>query len=154
MNPVLAGLKSEPGRLTYRGIRYLLIRPETLMGLQRAARDVEAVAQGGFEGGRRTAAKLAETLHAREIVEAMSAMGGDLGWGRFSVARFGDDGFEVVVEGSAFAEAHGASEGPVCHFVRGVLRGIGTVVYGAAAAVERSCAAAGGSDCRFSVARS
>ena len=149
MNTVLSELTEEPGKLSFRGIRLLLVRPETLVGFLKASGADEAAAQGGFEGGRRSAAKFAETLRGRQVVEAMAAMGTDLGWGRFRVTAFDAGGFEVEIEGSAFAETWGRSEKPVCHFLGGVLAGVGTVVYGSGKAVETECLAAGAKSCRF-----
>ncbi len=149
MNTVLSELKDEQGRLSFRGIRLLLVRPETLVGFLKASGADEAAAAGGFEGGRRSAAKFAETLRGRKVVEAMGSMGTDLGWGRFHVVAFDESRFEVEIEGSAFAEMWGKSEKPVCHFLRGVLSGVGTVVYGTGRAKETQCLAAGAATCRF-----
>src|SRR5204862_566886 len=62
-NAVLAELQDDgAGRLTYRGARYLLIRPETLAALQHAldaalgAGAAECVATGGRAGGGKAAA--------------------------------------------------------------------------------------------------
>jgi predicted hydrocarbon binding protein len=149
-NQVLAEMESVEGKLLFRGTRYLLVRPETLVGFQQATGDPEAVAAGGFEGGRRTAARLAETLEGRAVLEAMAAMGGDLGWGKFRVARFGPRDFEVEVFSSPFAEAHGLSDRPVCHLIRGVLQGVGATLWGRAAAEELACTSTGAPACRFS----
>jgi predicted hydrocarbon binding protein len=65
------------------------------------------------------------------------------------VAAFDARSFEVEVEASAFAETWGASPTPVCHFLRGVMAGIGAVVYGAARAKETACLATGAKACRF-----
>lgn len=151
MSKVVRELKDEGGRLTWRGIRYMLVRPETMVGVQRAAKNDEAAAAGGFEGGKRTSARLAETMKGRMVLDAMADMGADLGWGTFKVDRFDTSGFDVHVDASAFAEAFGKADAPVCHFIRGVLAGIGTTLMGAATARETECVSAGGKTCRFEV---
>jgi len=151
MSKFIFEMQSEGGRLSWRGIRYMLVRPETLIGLQRAVKNDEAVAAGGFEGEKRTSAKLSETMKGRHVAEAMASMGGDLGWGSFRLEKFDANGFEMCVDACAFAEAFGKSSAPVCHYLRGVMAGLGTTLMGKATAVEKECAAAGGKTCRFEV---
>jgi uncharacterized protein len=142
------------GVLTVGGARYLLIRPETLAALQKAAeaalgtRAADCFVAGGREGGARATAALVGT--SEERVRRLVAMGGAIGWGQFTLERFGADGFVVTVARSPFAEAYGASAVPVCHLTRGVLESLATRTLGRRARViESQCAATGADHCRF-----
>lgn len=161
MSGTIEGLDCVPGRITLNGARFLLVRPETLVGFQKAVeREAGDVAKrclmaGGVDGGGRSARRLCDGgLKGREVVEAMGRMGTQIGWGRFRVDSYGDAGFVIAVESSPYAEAYGASQMPVCHFLAGVARGIGEAVYGAATVSEVSCASAGATACRFEVTKS
>ena len=142
------------GRLTYQGARYLLIRPETLAALQHALDDAlgvagaECLAAGGRAGGGRATAALAGA--GRERVDALLAMGGRIGWGRFVLERYTSSELVVTVSGSPFAEAFGPAAAPVCHLTRGVLEALTASLWGGRPrATETACAAAGADVCRF-----
>ncbi len=166
MNSILDELEwdSNRGALTFEGVRYLLIRPETLVGYQRqleAELGPEAAGRILFEGGRiggRTSGqkyKDAFGLSDREAVEYMCRMGGEIGWGHFQLKRWApEDGlFEVRVAASPFAEAYGGqAQSGVCHFTRGVLCGLGEGLFGAPAkGGEMACLAQGDEACSFRV---
>ncbi len=140
----------ERGRLAVGSSRYLLIRPETLVPLAGSGDPgVQALLEeGGFRGGRLAGrAGLAQGLKDRAAVERVLAFGALIGWGRFRVEW---DGPAVVLEHSPFAEACAPSERPVCHLVRGVLRGIWSEVMGSNVPWEEpACAACGAPACRF-----
>ncbi|MBI3097247.1 MAG: hypothetical protein HYY93_03225 [Planctomycetes bacterium] len=147
---------SSSGRVSIRGIRYLLIQPATLIGFQKAAEASGGqvavwLEAGGRAGGRNSSAKMrtVSTLEGREFAQAYLDMGRDIGWGLFRVTRFDAASFEVEVAGSPFAEAYGPSDRPVCHFTRGVIAGLGDTLFGAAECREEECAAAGAAECRF-----
>jgi predicted hydrocarbon binding protein len=154
-NPVLAELTDDgAGRLSYRGTRYLLVRPETLGALHQAlerafgAAAAECFVAGGRAGGGKAAATLAGA--GRERVEALLAMGTRIGWGRFRLERYAPDSLVVTVSASPFAEAYGAAAGPVCHLTRGVLEALASAVLGGRPRViESTCAATGADVCRF-----
>jgi V4R domain len=117
------------GRLVLGGARYLLIRPETLVGLQKAVegalgeRAAACIAAGGRAGGAKAASSL-ERLTATELA--------------------------VSVRGSAVAEAYGPSTAPVCHLIRGVLESLAAATFGRpSTVVETACAAMGAPACRF-----
>jgi predicted hydrocarbon binding protein len=153
------------GRLSYRGARYLLIRPETLAALQHAleaalgAGAAECLAAGGRAGGGRAISSL--TAHGgqlsasftgagRERVEALLATGSKIGWGRFALERFEPGELVVTVTGSPFADAYGTSRAPVCHLTRGVLEALGSAVLtGRPRVTETACVAMGAPACRF-----
>jgi predicted hydrocarbon binding protein len=142
------------GRLSYRGARYLLIRPETLAALQHAleaalgASAGECLAAGGRAGGGRATAGF--TGAGRERVEALLAMGSKIGWGRFALERFEPGELVVTVTDSPFADAYGESRAPVCHLTRGVLEALGSAVLtGRPRVTETACTAMGAPACRF-----
>lgn len=153
--PVAARLVDDgEGRLLLGGSRYLLIRPETLAGVQQAMERVagaaagECLAEGGRAGGARVAAALTGTVAER--VEALAAAGTAIGWGRFTVEELGPERLVLAVANSPFAEAHGPAAGPVCHLLRGVLDAVAASLFSRPVRVrETSCAAAGAAVCRF-----
>ena len=142
------------GTLTLGGARYLLIRPETLVGLQKA---VEQALGGGaasciLAGGRAGGAKATASLDgpAAERVGRLLRIGGEIGWGEFALERLTATELAVRVRGSAVAEAYGPSTAPVCHLIRGVLESLAAATYGRpATVVETACAAMGAPACRF-----
>lgn len=153
---------SEKGALHYKGVRYLLIRPETLAAMQKAMEDVcgkesdEIIFQGGFEGGYLSAKRYKE-IHGfcdEEILDFMIRMGSQIGWGVFHLALFDqvENRICIEVENSAFAEAYGKSSGGVCHLIRGVVSGLATAIFEKnITASETSCTAKGDKKCSFVV---
>lgn len=142
------------GALTLGGARYLLIRPETLVGLQKAveaelgARAAACLAAGGRAGGARAAAALDGA--ARERVARLLRIGGEIGWGEFALERLTTSELAVSVRHSAVAEAYGPSAAPVCHLIRGVLESLaGSIFAPPPAVVETTCLAMGAPACRF-----
>ena len=154
----------EQGALHIKDVRYLLIRPETLIAFQKAleaevgfARAGEILYPGGFTGGKLSGERYRREfgLSEREAVAFMGRMGGEIGWGSFDLVVFDNDAQSIVVEvvSSPFAEAYGGgAEGGVCHLIRGVLGGLGAEIFGAEVeALEPSCVAMGDGVCRFEV---
>jgi predicted hydrocarbon binding protein len=154
VDPVLARLAHQPGRLSYLGSRYLLIRPETIVAMQRAVeavlgdRAAECFAAGGRAGGGKAMADLPGEPAAR--IATLLATGSSIGWGRFALESFTADRLVVVVHESPFAEAYGTAETPVCHLTRGVLESLARSVLGDGWTVrETECAAVDAPACRF-----
>lgn len=165
-NGILSSLTWDAGdgKLLYQGVRYLLIRPETLASFQKAVekevgeRAGELLYAGGFTGGAASSRKYRETFRQSDAETArfLCHMGGQIGWGRFDLLECSHEAGRLVVEvhASPFAEAYGQSPRPVCHFIRGVLAGLAdTVIGGAFVARETSCRARGDARCRFEVTR-
>lgn len=161
-NSILAGLVFEPsqGAITYQGIRYLLIRPETLAAWQKGVEDTYGPAAGEilFAGGRAGGSLSARTfqekngLRGRDVVEFMTRMGTEIGWGRMEVLEYSEEIHRLVVQvtGSPFAAAYGNSSAGVCHLIRGVMAGVGEGIFGGpVAAREETCLAMGNQACRF-----
>ena len=150
------------GALTYRDVRYVVIRPETIVGFQKtiekhslnSAR--EALFQGGYQGGYLSAAKFKEqqNLSDTETIKFMMTMGAEIGWGHFKLLEYDLENrkLQVRVENSAFAQAYGdASEG-VCHLINGVLSGLAAVLFGEnCKGSEIECLAKGDRHCVFHI---
>jgi predicted hydrocarbon binding protein len=163
-NEILQGLEWDPdaGRLTFNQVRYLLIRPETLVDFQKAVeaemgeRAGEMIFAGGFTGGSLSSRRYKEVFgySDEEIVRFMCRMGGQIGWGHFELVELdpGAGRLVVQVQDSPFAEAYGAAEHGVCHFIRGVMAGLGAGIFDAEVeAVETRCAAKGDAHCQFAI---
>ena len=150
-----AGIEDDgAGALSIGGARYLLIRPETLVAVQKALEAAlgvaaaECLATGGRAGGARATASLAGDRRAR--VDLLMETGAALGWGRFALETLTTDRLVVTVERSPFAAAYGPSATPVCHLTRGVLDSLAAVTLaGQPRMVEAACTAMGHPRCRF-----
>ena len=153
---------SASGRLTYKDIRYVIIRPETIVGFQKTieqhnregARD--ALFQGGYQGGYLSAKKFKETqnLSDTETIGFMMAMGAEIGWGHFELIEYDFEKLKlnVRVENSAFAVAYGDATEGVCHLINGVLSGLATVLFGRnCMGSETECLAKGDTYCVFHI---
>ena len=164
-NEILSEMVYDPqeGALRFKGVRYLLIRPETLASLQKAvesemgsARAAETFFAGGFTGGQLSGQKYKEALGLsdREAVAFMCRMGGEIGWGNFQLVALDTQAQRLVVEvkHSPFAEAYGQGETAACQLIRGVLGGLGDGIFGGPVeARETQCLSWGDSVCRFEI---
>jgi len=161
-NSILSELEFDPerGALLYQGVRYLLIRPETLDMFYKAVEEKigkgahDAMHRGGFTGGSLSAKKYRDVfgLNARESVEFMARMGAEIGWGKIEIARLDLDArvLEITVASSPFALAHGASKHGVCHLLRGVFAGLASGIFDCEVeSREVECAAMGDALCRI-----
>lgn len=149
------------GALTFKGVRYLIIRPDTIMGMFKALVDTlgwekagEIFYGGGFEGGKASTLKFREAfnLSPYEAAEYMCRMGRQIGWGRFELETFDSDAMklQISVKSSPFAEMWMDAGKPVCHFIRGVVGGLGEALFGVVSpAEETDCIAKGDVCCRF-----
>lgn len=168
-NSILSELawNAEGGALSYKGVRYLLIRPETLYGIIEAAeqelgagRAGELFYRGGYVGGQLSGKRYREALNLdpRGAVEFMCRMGGEIGWGRFELVEYDHQTVRLVVHvyNSAFAVTAGESiqaEQGMCHLIRGVMGGLVAGLTGKEVVTrETHCAAQGHPYCRIEVA--
>jgi predicted hydrocarbon binding protein len=133
---------------------YILIRPETLVGVQKAVEAAmgpaaaDCLAAGGRAGGARATAGAAGDATAR--VRRLLVQGAEIGWGQFTLERLTPSALVVSVTGSPFARAYGGATAPVCHLTRGVLEALATAVLDRPRSVsETACAAMGAARCRF-----
>ncbi len=161
-NSILTDLRfaDARGALLYNDVRYLLIRPETLIAFQKAAEEKlgagadELLYAGGFTGGTLSAKKYREVfgLTDAQSVEFMAMMGTEIGWGKFVVSSFDVGKRELVlaVESSPFAAAYGKAERGVCHLIRGVFAGLASGIFGCEVeSCEAECSATGHACCKF-----
>jgi predicted hydrocarbon binding protein len=152
------------GTLSFRDVRYLLIRPDTLGSFQsnlakRFGEEVtgEIIYAGGYEGGKRSGLRYREEfkLNAREAVEFMCKMGGQIGWGDFRLQELETTKPHLIVEVAHSPFAEGYPDTPVlgvCHFIRGVLGGLAEGLFNIQVdALEAKCVARGDHICRFEV---
>ena len=163
-NPILDALEytADTGALYYKGVRYMLIRPETIAAFQKAveaswgSEAAEKLFAGGFAGGRLSAEKY-KRLHNfsdDDIIAFMLAMGGHIGWGRFRLEQYdpAEKILRVRVDNSPFAEAFGVSSRGVCHLIRGVLAGMAVGLFETeCTAREVECRSKGDDRCLFVV---
>ena len=137
--------------------RYLLLRPDALMTMfsllpsdsRELALDAleQAVHQQGSDSAR------AYVAHGGGDVEVLLTIiertAPQLGWGNW---RFEADGerLRLDVQNSPFAQSFGPSELPVCHAVKGMLRGLADLWLGRRAhSVELQCTAQDHATCTF-----
>ncbi len=149
------------GTLEFNGIRYMLIRPETIVEIQKAIEEKfgteaahEILYMSGHRGTSLTAKKLlGRGLTPDQCLEEMFQMGGHLGWGKFSLRKIeqsSKDEIEVAIQGSPFAKAYGRSDQTVCAILCGALAGIFSTLFGKAyRCTETHCEAARSPSCRF-----
>lgn len=163
-NEILGGINfiPEKGGLFYKDVRYLLIRPETLVAFQKATegelgeKASRILFQGGLIGGTLSSKRYREIfgLSDQKLIHFMMEMGSQIGWGRFELERFDSNQMYLLVKihHSPFAEAYGPSSSPVCHIIRGILGGMGSVIFNKEIeAKELSCMAMGDEYCRFEI---
>jgi predicted hydrocarbon binding protein len=150
----------DDGAITFKDVRYMLIRPDTVVDFQKAVeaevgdRTAEMMMAGGYTGGSRSSARYKEVFGYSddEIVAFMCRMGREIGWGDFEVEAFDKEGrrLAVLVRNSAFAEAYGSADKGVCHMIRGVLAGMAAGIFGTRVHSEEThCRAKGDDHCRF-----
>ncbi|WP_075794988.1 V4R domain-containing protein [Massilia putida] len=139
--------------------RYLLMRPDVLMGmLHELPADMHATVLTALgrsarkHGGKSVAAYLHAEGPARlqqSVIDGAAAFG----WGKWRITQR-DGNTELEVENSPFAAGYGPSGEPVCAPVGGIFHSLAQALMGGAVQVtETQCAARGATSCRF-VARS
>jgi predicted hydrocarbon binding protein len=142
--------------------RYLLMRPDVLMGvfgrLEAPARAaaLEAFAASAREQGGDSLRAYAASLgdDPRALLDATAAAAADLGWGRWSF-RLDGERLHLEVANSPFAHGFVAASAaappaPVCAPIRGLLEAAAALAFGGeAAAEETACAALGHRCCEF-----
>lgn len=115
----------------------------------------ELAFEGGYKGGSASTSAYKEKfgLSNEDIVDYMCSMGAELGWGKFEVEELSGDKLIVTVKNSPFVREDALVEGDAngsCHFIRGVLAGLGkTVLGGEVSAEETRCEGRGDEKCRF-----
>lgn len=162
-NEVIDNLEydDETGTISYNGIRYFLIRPETLGDLYTLHKQAlgekgdDAFFQAGYTGVSRSLKSYSTQLGLKgdALLVYLTRMGTHLGWGVMEVLSLdvAEKRMIIEVKNSVFAQESSGRE-PQCHMLRGVLAAIGESVFGAPAGVrEVACLGMGDKSCRFSV---
>ena len=147
------------GELRDRDIRYMLIRPDSLMGLFQNLGERERTAafaaflQSVAEHGRGSVESYRDlgAEEAEELLQTTAETAGQLGWGLWAIEADAAAGsLLLTVRNSPFAEGHGPSDVPVYSAITGVLKALTELIYGKPATCEEvHCVAQGNSDCRF-----
>lgn len=150
---------AERGEYRDGDIRYLMIRPDALMGMIAELPEpvrpqaLEAFARSIHRFGGRSARayQAAGADEADALLRTIAATAPQLGWGVWRLTRT-PSGLSLVVTNSPFAAGAGEVGVAVCAPIRGMLRAVGELVCGQVSDVtETACAAAGAPACRFAV---
>ncbi|WP_054309358.1 4-vinyl reductase [Mesorhizobium sp. 1M-11] len=149
---------SGSGQVLDESRRYMLMRPEALMGLFRRLDDetrlkaLDALAASVIEmgGDSARAYKAHGGGNADALLSTVAGTAPDLGWGAWSFARV-SSGIELTVRNSPFAAGYGSASQPVCHAIAGMVTAVSRMVLDSddIVARETECAACGAPACRF-----
>jgi uncharacterized protein len=147
---------ADNGALMDQTRRYMLIRPEALMGVFRRLPEaerrqaLEAFAASIVEQGSDSARAYAAMEGGGEaLARTVAATAPQLGWGIWDM-QVSPASIRVAVKNSPFAVGFGPSESPVCHPIVGMLRAVSSMLFGCEAVVqETACVSCGSDACRF-----
>jgi predicted hydrocarbon binding protein len=149
------------GQIVTDGIRYMMIRPDVLMGVACELRGVSI--QTFLEALERSAFRHVQASFAQyqakqprtglDFIERVCEGAAQLGWGTWSALPNRDGSVTVEVHSSPFAAGFGSSQQPVCAAITGILRAAAVEAQGGLSPVtELVCAAQGReSVCRFEI---
>lgn len=151
----------EQGEMRDGQIRYLMMRPDALMGmfmrlepgLRQAALAALAASVAEFGGKSVSAYQASGAAQQDKLISVIVRTSADLGWGLWQFARLPDGAFELIVRNSPFATAVSGAEMPVCAPVVGILTAMAPLLVGEGAEVTETqcCARTGDVECRFLV---
>ena len=106
-NSILEQLEFETGHLIFKDVRYMFIRPEVIVTLHKGIeaevgpeKCAEIMVSAGSVGGDKSSRRFKEVFgySEREIAEFMCKMGGEIGWGIFTLAHLDVDNGEMIIE--------------------------------------------------------
>lgn len=152
----------EDGRLRDGAIRYLMMRPDALMGMFGRMRKetrqeaLEALASSIAEFGGRSVRAYFESGAAspEALIQTVIETSAHLGWGvwRFESTEDGK-AMEVFVRNSPFAEAAGELGSPACAAILGLLSACAPYLLSGGAQVRETCCSSesGQGICRFRI---
>lgn len=156
-------IREEQGRIELFGERFWLSHIAEFASFQKAQEAVMGVASKAlvYDAGRR----IGEAYHAffrgalagdladrdpRGQLELLMSWTTRIGYGRFRVLDVRTDEAVLALEDSIEVESYGASKGPVCYSIAGIVGSlVGAVLGGRSECEERACAAAGAPRCEF-----
>lgn len=158
-------LNPSGGQLEWYGSRYVLMRPEVLVNLQKQMEQTVGASTKGilYLAGERSGR---DGIHEiKKLLEGFPLEDGPLrdstrrtdtssfaGWGRYEVRSVDleESRGVIVLENSAVAELYGPSKRPVCHLLAGWIAGIATHLSGKEVLCEEiACKAQGRERCEF-----
>ncbi len=120
--------------------RFMLIRPETLAALARAAGEEAGriFSQAGQEGGRIAAGRISDRHEGdpAAVVRALLEMGGAIGWARMNLTAWDKEAKSLQVE--ARSRTLDWPGGAGWDLLGGILSGLGEVIFQAPVDVDRS----------------
>lgn len=149
---------AEGGEIRDGAIRYLILRPDGLMGMfgrmspETRVQALAALAASIEEHGGGSARKYRDMGAAapEALLTVIAGTAPQLGWGRWHFGQVEGGRLDLMVGNSPFAAGHGPAEQPVCAPISGMFAAVAGMVLGTPATVEEvACAATGAADCRF-----
>ena len=141
-------MMDDRGGLVIGSNRYILMRPDALMGLftRLEANDrllaLRAFALSVAEHGGKSTASYAGTgfSESRKLISAITEAAPQLGWGQWTL-NLKHSGLNLSVYNSPFVAGFGHSEHPVCAPICGMLTAISEQIFGQSISViESQCA--------------
>jgi predicted hydrocarbon binding protein len=147
-----------PGEISDGGIRYVLMRPDVLMGLARELVEVgpdvflKALEKSTFVNGMRSFERYRDQgrFEGSDALATTCKIAASLGWGEWAVHEQPGGTRFIEVRNSPFAAGFGASTIPVCAPIVGILKALTVVCHGPAGHVEEiACCSQGADVCRF-----
>ena len=161
MTPLLERLvfDLEAGEVRDADRRYLLIRPDVLMGalarldVTERSRVLQAFADAATEHGGKSVRDYLGEGESIKLPEMIQGTAAALGWGSWTFEP-APSSLSLVVRNSPFAAGFGPSDHPVCAPISGLLRSVAEHELGGPVVVsETHCAAQGGRECCFTAMR-
>ncbi len=146
------------GTLRDRDIPYVMIRPDSLMGifrfLKKEAQPAALVAfmeSVSFHGAQSAESYQVLGADAPEtLLKTFEETASQLGWGKWEFSRQDVNILKLCVRNSPFAAGFGQSEVPVCAAITGIINAVGPLVLaGPVEAREIECGSVGATHCSF-----
>lgn len=139
--------------------RYLMIRPDVLMGLLHAlpsreqAMVLKALATSAREQGGRSVSAYQNEGGKAQLEQTMIEGAAALGWGKWRIAEH-HEGMQLEVDNSPFAHGYGPAGSPVCAPIAGIFESLAEKLLGEKVTVaELVCTAQHGGSCHFVASR-
>ncbi|QBQ99590.1 V4R domain-containing protein [Paraburkholderia pallida] len=157
MNGIVSRLEHdlEQGEILDGKRRYLLMRPDVLMGILRGldettrAAVLKSFTRAAYENGGRSIEAYARDADGRALLDVVCETSAGLGWGKWD-AELEHDRLRLTVRNSPFAWGHGVSSCPVCAPVVGILQSVAKQILGGPIVAEEvACGAMSGGACEF-----
>lgn len=149
------------GEILDNGVRYLLIRPDVLMGIANESAGIalksflKAFEASAFHNVQASFAQYRSDgrFSNVDILESTCTIAATLGWGLWTVIPQSDGSTIVEVSNSPFAAGVGSSDKVVCAPIVGILKAVSLAQCAPTPDVEEiSCVARGEHICRFHIA--